>query len=289
MWHPQSAFHRSTPWAHDQALTRTRASWVGGRSVEEVDEARDVDAAPGGTEREGVGDVLLGAGVVVAERLAVGGGRHHPLVAARAASRMSALVGRAKARAWASAPSYTTRSTVRSGVLRVAPPVGPARVEGAGASTGPARGRTGRQASPSAPSGRTASIWPGARIVNRIPSSASTSSTASLTAVSGSHIPAGAATEPVHEVHDPPAHLGAQVVLVAQREDGVAVGLRDGPPRRGVGGEDRAVHVRVVRLEPGQQRGPDVEGQVLEGVDHEGLAVVADQRRRRCWGGSTRR
>ena len=50
----------------------------------------------------------------------------------------------------------------------------------------------------------------------------------------------GAAAEAMGEVEDPPSHVGADVALVAQREDGVAVGLRDGAAGRAVGVDDAA-------------------------------------------------
>ena len=87
----------------------------------------------------------------------------------------------------------------------------------------------------------------------------------------------GAPAEPVREVEDPPPHMGADVALVAEREDGVAVRLRDGAARRAIGVHDAAVHVGMVRLEPREQRGPDVERQLLEGAE------------RRRWVDSTRR
>ena len=76
----------------------------------------------------------------------------------------------------------------------------------------------------------------------------------------------GAAAEAVGEVEDPPSHVRADVALVAEREDGVAVGLGDGAAGHAVGIDDAAVHVGVVRLEPRQKRGADVERQLLEGA-----------------------
>ena len=77
----------------------------------------------------------------------------------------------------------------------------------------------------------------------------------------------GARPKRVREVGDAPAHLGADVALVAEREDRVAVGLGDGAAGAAVGVEDALVHVVVVRLEPRQQRRPDVERQLLEGAE----------------------
>src|SRR3546814_7691224 len=45
--------------------------------------------------------------------------------------------------------------------------------------------------------------------------------------------------------------------------------LGDGPPAAAVGLDDRVVDVAVVLLEPAHERGPDVERQVLEGVDED--------------------
>ena len=48
------------------------------------------------------------------------------------------------------------------------------------------------------------------------------------------------------EVRDPPAHLRAEIALVAQREDGVAVPLGDRATSAAVGLEDAFVHVGMV-------------------------------------------
>ena len=103
----------------------------------------------------------------------------------------------------------------------------------------------------------------------------------------------GAPAEAVGEVEDPPAHVGADVALVAEREDGVAVGLGDGAAGRAVGVDDALVHVGVVGLEPRQQRGPDVERQLLEGAElgvgsvalrGDALVPVVERRRARLLG-----
>ena len=84
------------------------------------------DRAP---QREGVGDVSLGAGVVVAEGLAVGGRRHQPGRAPSVAARMSALAGRAKASAWASDAVVDDEVDAAVRVLGVPPPERPAGVQ----------------------------------------------------------------------------------------------------------------------------------------------------------------
>ena len=70
---PQSSFHRPTPWAHDQALRRTLDLVVGGTAVEQLRQAQHLHVEGGGLVGEGVGEAAVGAAVVVAERLAVGG------------------------------------------------------------------------------------------------------------------------------------------------------------------------------------------------------------------------
>ena len=86
----------------------------------------------------------------------------------------------------------------------------------------------------------------------------------------------GFAPEPVAEVGQAPAHLGAQVAVVAQRQDRVLVGLGDAPVSRPVGLDDARVDPRVV-LEPRQQRRPDVERQPPVVVDDgDDAAVVVE-------------
>ena len=207
----------------------------GGSLVEQVDEAGHGHALLGG-------DVVVSASAtvrsmplpVVAEGLAVGGRRHD----ARRRRRRGPAPSRPS-------PRRSGRRRPGAGRARRRTPRGPARGRGGRGGTS---GRTGRCAkvstgSPWVPStsshplspsrGRTARSCDGATIVNRTPSSASTASTRSLTAVSGIHMPSGSAAEAVAEVGDPPPHLGAQVVVVAEREDRVAVALGDAAPRPG--------------------------------------------------------
>ena len=68
----------ATPWAQDQALVRTRTSVVGGDSSSRSTSARHPHAVGGLGDRQGLRHDLVGAVVVVAERLAVGGGDHEP-------------------------------------------------------------------------------------------------------------------------------------------------------------------------------------------------------------------
>ncbi len=75
------------------------------------------------------------------------------------------------------------------------------------------------------------------------------------------------------EIGHAPADLRAQIAVVAEREDGVVVGLRYGVAVAAVvraarvGFEDVAVDARRVPLQPGEERGPEVEGEVQVVVD----------------------
>src|SRR5262245_15707102 len=66
----------------------------------------------------------------------------------------------------------------------------------------------------------------------------------------------GGATEAVAEFDETPAHLGAQIAIVAERQDGVVVALRHGVAvtalagALAVGREDAPVHVAVMPLDP---------------------------------------
>ena len=91
----------------------------------------------------------------------------------------------------------------------------------------------------------------------------------------------GIAAEPVAEVLDAPADLGDLVAPGAERHDRVVVDLRDRiavaaarAPAQPVRFEDLRVHVRPLAFEPGEQRGADVEGDLLVGVDDVEDAVV---------------
>ena len=101
------------------------------------------------------------------------------------------------------------------------------------------------------------------------------------TAASGSHMPSGVAPKAMLEVGDAPADLRAAVARRAQRQDGVAVGLRDGvavaapAQARRVGLEDLGVGLGVRALEPREQRGAEVEREVLVVVDDVADAVLA--------------
>jgi hypothetical protein len=90
------------------------------------------------------------------------------------------------------------------------------------------------------------------------------------------------AAEAVLEVADPPDHLRALVARVAERQDGVPVGLGE---RRAVAGEalaavavrrqHRLVRLRLPVLEPGEQRRPEIEADARVVVDDAGDAPLA--------------
>ena len=100
--------------------------------------------------------------------------------------------------------------------------------------------------------------------------------------------PLGLPPEPRAEVVDPPAHLRDLVAARGERHDHVVEDLRarvamtPGRDARAVGLDDLRVHVRPVALEPGEERRPDVERDLLEVVDdveHAVLLVDAAGRR----------
>ena len=78
VWQPQSAIQRCTPWAQDQALVRTPHLGGGRRLVEQVEQPGHPHAVGGLGDGQGARHDLVGAVVVVAEGLAVGGGDHEP-------------------------------------------------------------------------------------------------------------------------------------------------------------------------------------------------------------------
>ena len=100
--------------------------------------------------------------------------------------------------------------------------------------------------------------------------------------------PLGLAPEPLAKVLDSPAHLRDLVAARGERHDHVVEDLRarvamtPGRDARAVGLDDLRVHVRPVALEPGEERRPDVERDLLEVVDdveHAVLLVDAAGRR----------
>ena len=100
--------------------------------------------------------------------------------------------------------------------------------------------------------------------------------------------PLGLAPEAPAEILDPPAHLRDLVAARGQRHDHVVedlaarVAVAAGRDARAVGLDDLRVHVRPVALEPGEERRPDVERDLLEVVDdveHAVLLVDAPGRR----------
>src|SRR5207245_6201538 len=104
----------------------------------------------------------------------------------------------------------------------------------------------------------------------------------------GTPEPPGLAPERRAEVVEPPAYLGDLVAARGERHDHVVEDLRARvamtPDRdaRAVGLDDLRGHVRPVALEPGEERRPDVERDLLEVVDdveHAVLLVDAPGRR----------
>ena len=86
-----------------------------------------------------------------------------------------------------------------------------------------------------------------------------------------------AAPEPVGEVGEAPAHLGAHVAVRGQRQDDVVVRLGDGATGGAVGRHHPGLDVGVVGVQPRQQRGAEVEAEVpvvVDDVAHP--AVVVD-------------
>ncbi len=90
------------------------------------------------------------------------------------------------------------------------------------------------------------------------------------------------AAEPEHEVGESPTHLRRDVAPRRERQDQVAVPLRDRAAAVAPGSDDRAVHVRPVVLEPRHERRPDVERHQPVVVDErdERTVVVEDARER---------
>ena len=85
------------------------------------------------------------------------------------------------------------------------------------------------------------------------------------------------------EIGDAPADLRVQIAVVAERQDGVVVRLRqrvavtaqDDAARVGI--EDLPVHLGRMPLQPGEQRGAEVEGEmdvVVDDVDDAPLGVL---------------
>ena len=195
----------------------------------------DLQAPPGGLGGQGVGQRPVGPLVVVAEGLAVegdghqaapaaGGGRH-PVDQRLAGDR---LEGQGVGQAAVVHDEVDARGPSRSGARTGRRPG--CRPGGRRRSAVQARFGTAasdRLARPA--SGRMAATWPGARIVKPTPSSARTARTDGFTAVSGSHMPGRLPPEPVPEVGQAPADLGADVALVGQRQDHVVAGLGDRP------------------------------------------------------------
>lgn len=235
------------------------------------------DPGGGGERDERLGDVALGARVVVAEGLAVGGRRDEPVTALEhlvdggddlgpRRSGEGERVGEAPvvddevhgARRVAGVPPAQRTAGVEGLRVALAVPIGAEALVGAVAVRLPRLlGRVERARAGDLAGGEDREAD-------------------ALLGEDGEHGAAhgrlrqphalGVAAEAVAEVGDAPPDLGAQVPLVAQREDGVPVGLGDGPTGPAVGVEDPLVHVGAVGLEPRQQRGAQVEREVLEQV-----------------------
>ena len=229
------------------------------------------DVATPGLDRHGVGHAALGEVVVVAERLAVGGDGDEaalPVVRALALGPLDDAVEHHLAGEAAeghvvgdvAVVDHQVDAEVRAG--RVAPPVDPAGVEAGAVDRRLPLGLVAlvRQR----PDGRHL-----ARRQDREPH-----------ALLGQHLQhpvvdrglgephaLGLAAEAVTEVGLAPTHLRAEVTVVAERQDGVPVGLGYGPTLALVGGQDALVGLRGVGLQPRQQGRSHVEGQVLVVVD----------------------
>src|ERR1043166_1615893 len=108
---------------------------------------------------------------------------------------------------------------------------------------------------PGRPAGGGSFTWWGARMVNRMPSAASTSRVSASTAVSGSHIPSGSRPKQRRKSAIP------QRTSVSLSRRRAAT-----PPPGGVG---------PLGLEPLHQGGPDVEADLLQGVHDPRDAAVA--------------
>ena len=107
----------------------------------------------------------------------------------------------------------------------------------------------------------------------------------------------GRAAEAVLEVALAPANLGQAVAVVAERQDGVAESLRDGVAVAAAGRgaepvslEEASVGVGLMPLQPGEQRGPEVEREMEVVVDQRlDPALVVKDARPAVRAGSTRR
>ena len=154
-----------------------------------------------------------------------------------------------------------------------------------------ASGRCGRRSRPATRClrrGRTRFAWCGARIVKRIPCSASTSERLEVDRGLRQPHALGLAAEAVLEIARCPRRICVCLSrAVGERHDHVVVGLRD---RRAVAGEallalaigleDAPVDVRRVRLHPGEQRRPEVEADARVVVDDARRSGPASSRMR---------
>ena len=222
---------------------RTRTSVVGGDSSSRSTQARHPHAVGGLGDRQRLSHDLVGIVVMVAERLAVGGGDHQP-------TEGEGGVDDAQARRRLEGEGVGERAVVDDEVDR------PVRVVGVAP---PVERRCA--------AGTSASICPGARIVKRMPSSASTRSTKSFTAVSGSHMPSGRRPNRWAKSRIPHRTWVRTSRSLQSGRMAWPYAWAMARPGRAIGVDDAAVHVGMVRLEPREQRGPDVERQLLEGAE----------------------
>ena len=222
---------------------RTTAWWVGGRSSSRsTRRGARRRRGPAPRRRRAWASVALGALVVVAEGLAVGGHGHQPPSApAWSTDRVDdapRLVGLAEGEGLGQVAVVDDEVDARGRV-------GPGGTSGRG---GRCHGRRwARRASPARSSPPVVALErpDGAELARR--------QDREPDALLGQHREhaladrrlrqphaLGRAAEAVAEVGEAPPHLGAQVAVVAEREDRVAVGLGDGPPGPAVGLDDAA-------------------------------------------------
>ena len=117
----------------------------------------------------------------------------------------------------------------------------------------------------------------GPRIVKPTPSSTSTASTSSFTAVSGSHIPSARRPKRCSKSASPQRISVRMSRARGEREDRVVVGLRDRGAGVAVRGDHPVVGRRCVPRQPRRQRRADVEAEQAVVVhDRHDHAVVVD-------------
>ena len=207
---------------------------VGGRVLgEPVGDAGQADPAPVGLDREGVGDPPVGVVVVVAERLAVAGDRHEVVAGPADDAPDHDLAGEAPERDVVADRAVVDHQVDAEGGIVGVPPPG-------GAGQGPAAGFAGRAprlAVALADRGDLA----GRQDREPDPLLGQDRQRAVVDRGLGQPEAVGGAAEAVPEVGEAPADLGAQVAVVAERQDGVAVPLGDRPAAGAIGVDDAGV------------------------------------------------